>query len=238
MTKQPTRLNLSFTYMPKPPTKVIRIIIADDHELLREGFHTMLRKQTDIELVGEAENGVQLLELAGKLQPDVIITDIKMPRMDGIEATRLLTERYPKIGVIALTIFDDDHLIMDMMDAGAKGYLVKNASKQEIVEAVKTVYEKENYYCRHTSVRLAEMIATKKRKELQKAKEPKFTERETDIIKLICEGYINKEISRQLHLSIRTVEGYRRTIHEKMDVKNTAGIVVYAIQHGIYKPVA
>lgn len=221
--------------MPKPPPK-IRILVADDHELLREGFHTMLKKQTDIELIGEAENGMELVELAGKLMPDVIITDIKMPRMDGIAATRILTRDYPGIGVIALTMYDEDNLIMEMMDAGAKGYVVKNASKQEIVEAIQTVYGKDSYYCHHTSVKLAEMIATKKRKDLQKAKEPKFTERELDIIALICKGDINKQISKKLNLSVRTVEGYRRSIHEKMEVNNTAGVVVYAIQHGFFVP--
>lgn len=222
--------------MPQSPPKPIRVLIADDHEMLREGFHTMLKKQTDIELVGEAENGIELIELAGKLMPDVIITDIKMPRMDGIAATRIITDNYPGIGVIAFTIFDEDNLIMDMMDAGAKGYIVKNASKKEILEAIKTVHGQDNYYCRNTSVKLAEMIGTKKKKDQQMAREPKFTDREIDIIKLICKGDINKQISTKLHLSIRTVEGYRRSIHEKMDVKNTAGVVVYAIQHGLFVP--
>src|ERR1700738_621813 len=110
--------------MENSAKKQIRVLVADDHELLREGFHNMLKKQQSIKLVGEAANGKELVELAEELRPDIIITDIKMPVMDGLEATKNILKKFPEIGIIALTLYDEDHFIVDMLDAGAKGYLV------------------------------------------------------------------------------------------------------------------
>lgn len=217
------------TYAP------IRVVIADDHEVFREGFNSMLRKQKEIELVGEAENGSVLLELAGSLQPDVIVTDIKMPVMDGVEATRILADKFPAIHVIALSMFDDDDLIIDMLEAGAKGYLIKNAHKSEIMDAIKTVYNEQPYYCNHTTHKLAQLIAKSKFNPFKKKIRPEFTAKELEVIKLICSGMSNKEGAVHLNLSVRTVEGHRETIYEKISTKNTAGIVVYAIKHRIYK---
>ena len=175
----------------------------------------MLKKQSDVELIGEAENGKELIELVEKSNPDVIITDIKMPKMDGVEATKILSGRFPEIGVIALSMFDEDDLVVDMLEAGAKGYLIKNAAKHEILEAIRTVYEKGTYYCHHTSNKLAQMIAKSKFNPYKKAKKIEFTKREIDIIRLICAEYSNKEMGTQLNLSVRTVEGYRDKILEK-----------------------
>jgi DNA-binding NarL/FixJ family response regulator len=213
----------------------IRIVLADDHEIFRDGFNTMIKKQNEIELIGEAENGRELLRITKELQPDVIITDIKMPLMDGIESTKILTAQYPGIGVIALSMFDEDNLVVDMLEAGAKGYLIKNAPKHEILEAVRTVYNDGTYYCHHTSNRLAQMIATSKFNPYKKKNKIHFTERETDIIKLICAELSSKEMAHQLNLSARTIEGHRDNILKKIDAKNLAGIVVYAIKNGIYK---
>jgi DNA-binding NarL/FixJ family response regulator len=214
----------------------IRIILADDHEIFRDGFHVLLKDQLEIELVAEASNGRQLIYLAEKFNPDVILTDIKMPVMDGIEATKSLKEKFPAIAIIALSMFDDDRLIIDMIEAGAIGYLVKNAQKAEIIEAVKTVYQHNFYYCNTTSTRLAAMIAASKFNPYKPLPKIVFTDKEKEIITLICNEYSNKEISASIHLSVRTVEGYRDKIIEKMHVKNTAGIVVYAIRHNLFKP--
>lgn len=213
----------------------IRVLIADDHEIFREGFNVMSKKQPDLELAGEAENGEELIELTAKLQPDVIVTDIKMPKMDGIEATRILAKSYPHIPVIALSMFDDEELIVDMLEAGARGYLLKNAHKTEIVDAIRTVYNKETYFCIHTSRKLAQMIAKSRFNPYKQKEVPNFTEGETGIIKLICDGLSNKEIAVAQRVSIRTVEKYRERIVEKTGVRNTVGLVVFAIRSGIYK---
>lgn len=216
-------------------SKGIQLLMADDHEIFRDGFKLMLTKYPDIVLVGEAENGKELLELTQKLQPDVIITDIKMPVMDGIEAAKKISELFPDIGIIGLSMFDEDDLIVDMLEAGAKGYLIKNAGKEQITEAIRTVYNNDPYYCKTTSHKLTNMIARSRFNPYKKAAKVEFSEREIEIIDLICNELTNKEISDKLFISIRTVEGHRLKILEKMNVKNTVGLVVYAIKMGLVK---
>lgn len=213
----------------------IKLLIADDHEIFRDGFKLMLTKYPEIELVGEAANGQELIEMAKALQPDVVITDIKMPVIDGIEATKKLSEVFPEMGIIALSMYDDDELIIEMLEAGAKGYLIKNAGKEQITEAIKTVYNNDPYYCKTTSHKLTNMIAKSRFNPYKKAAKVEFTEREIEIIEQICKEMTNKEIGDKLFLSVRTVEGHRQKILEKMNVKNTVGLVVYAIKNGLVK---
>jgi DNA-binding NarL/FixJ family response regulator len=163
-----------------------------------------------------------------------VITDVKMPRMDGVHATRHIAEHYPHIGIIALTMFDEEDLIVDMLEAGARGYLLKNADKEEIIDAVKSVYNNEPYYCKHTSHRLAQLVAHSKFNPARQKEKPVFNDREKEIITCICDGLTNKEIAAKIFLSVRTVEGLRMKILEKMQVKNTAGIIIYAIRNELY----
>ena len=214
----------------------IKLIIADDHEIFRDGLKLMLQKQPDIELLAEAEDGKELIDMVIELKPDVVITDVKMPRMDGASATRYLAEHHPDVGIIALTMFDEEEQIIEMLEAGAKGYLLKNADKEEIRDAIKSVYGQTPYYCKHTSHRLAQLVAKSKFNPYRNRARTEFTEREKEIIAYICEGITNKEIGEKIFLSVRTVEGIRMKIMEKMDVKNTAGIIIYAIKNGHYSP--
>jgi DNA-binding NarL/FixJ family response regulator len=218
----------------KSTSTSINIILADDHEIFRDGFRVMISKIQEMNLIGEAQNGKELIKLTKKLNPDIIITDIKMPVMDGIEATKQLKTEQPKVGIIALSMFNEEHLIVDMLEAGAKGYLLKNANKEEIIAAVKAVYNDQPYYCKDTTKKLAQMIAHSNFNPYKKTTKPSFSEKEITIIKLICEEYSNKEIAEQLNLSRRTVEHYRERILEKVEAKNTAGIVVYAIKNKLY----
>lgn len=212
----------------------IRILLADDHEIFRDGFRVMLKKQKEFILIAEAGNGKELIETALQCQPDVIVTDIKMPVMDGIEATKKLQTLLPQVNVIALSMFEDEHLIVDMLEAGAKGYLLKNANKEEVFEALRTVSKNETYYCNHTSKKLAQLIANSGYHPHKKPEKVSFTDREIEVIQLICQQYATKEIADKLGLSPRTVESHRVKILEKMDVKNTAGIVIYAIRNKIF----
>lgn len=212
----------------------IRLVIADDHEIFRDGLKLMLSKQDEIVLVGEADNGKQLIELVKEHKPDVAMTDIKMPVMDGIEAAKWLSEHHPDTGIIGLSMFHEDNLIIDMLEAGARGYLIKNADKNEVLDAIKSVYQQENYYCKHTTGKLARMIANSKFNPYAKKPRLEFSDREREVVALICQEFTNKEIGEKLFLSPRTVEGYRVKIQEKMGVKNSVGIVVYAMKHGLY----
>ena len=213
----------------------IRIILADDHELFRDGFKVMLKKQPSVALVAEASNGEELIQLTRELRPDVVVTDIKMPKLDGIEAAKQLSAEMPLVGIIALSMFDEENLIVDMLEAGAKGYLLKNAHKDEIMDAIRTVNMGETYYCNHTSGKLAQLIAKSKFTPVSRAPKVQLTEKEIEVIRHICEQMTNKEIAGKINLSIRTVEGYRDRIQEKIGAKNMAGIVVYAIKNNIYK---
>lgn len=212
-------------------TNTIRLVIADDHEIFRDGLTLMLSKQDAVLLVGQAKDGEELLRIVDETRPDIVLTDIKMPRLDGISAARALIRQHPAIKIIALSMYEEEALIVEMLEAGAKGYLLKNSDKREIMEAIQTVFEGNIFYCRHTSAHLATLIVRSKFDMHKKAFEDLFTDREKEIIRLICRQHTAQEIGDLLYLSKRTVEGYRTRILEKMDVKNTAGVVVFALRH-------
>ncbi|MEO6917153.1 MAG: response regulator transcription factor [Chitinophagaceae bacterium] len=213
----------------------ITVVIADDHEIYRDGLALMLSKYPNIILAGQAENGRELLKLVEELKPDIVMTDIKMPIMDGIEATKKITQNFPDQKVIALSMFDEENLIVEMLEAGAKGYLLKNADKQQIIEAIEQVYDDHVFYCRTTTAKLASMIVKSNFNPYKRKPVVLFSDRETEIIRLICQQFTAQEIGDKLFISKRTVEGHRIKILEKMNVKNTAGVVVYALKHAIIK---
>jgi two-component system response regulator NreC len=213
----------------------IQIVIADDHEIFRGGFKLLLKNQDELELVGEAENGRELLEVVANKRPDIAITDIQMPIMDGIDACRDICKKFPETKVIALSMFNEDNLIIDMLEAGARGYLLKNTNKNELLLAAKTVYQGSTYYCNATSAKLTKMIAESKFNPYIHQPVKKLTVREIEIIKLICKQLTNKEIAEQLNLSIRTIETHREKIQEKTGSKNSIGVAIYAIKHDIFQ---
>jgi two-component system, NarL family, response regulator NreC len=218
------------------PIKLITVVIADDHEIFRDGLKLVLTRKNGIDLMGEAENGKALIHLVHQLKPDVVVTDIKMPEMDGVEATRLLTQNYSDINVISLSMFDEEDLVVEMFEAGARGYLVKNANKTEIIEAIETVNNGQPYFSDSGNNRLTQKLANSRFNPFSKTRPPAFTPRELNVIELICNQCTNKEIADVLYISARTVEGIRLRIIEKMNVKNTVGLVIYAIKTGLFKP--
>ncbi len=212
--------------------KKIRLIIADDHEIFLDGFRLMISKFTDIDLIGEAANGRELLELATQHLPDVIITDIKMPIMDGIEATKKIALQFPTIGIIGLSMFDEDDLIVDMLEAGANGFLIKNAGKLEIIEAIRTVYNNDTYYCKTTSYKLTKMIAKSRFNPYKKIEKIIFTAREKEFLQYSTSEMSYKEIAEKMFCSPRTVESYRDSLFGKLDLKSRVGLAVFAIKNG------
>lgn len=211
----------------------IKVVIADDHEIFRDGFKLLLHNIDGIVILGEASNGEELLSLVERVLPDIVITDIKMPVMDGIEATERLIKKFPSLKIIALSMFSDEDVVLKMIEAGAKGYLLKNVSKDEIVNAIKAVYNNKTYIDPQISDILLNIIKLRRTsEEINTSK--KFTDRELEIIKYSCEGYSIKEIAVELGLASRTIERYREAILDKMEVKNIAGLVLYAIKNGIH----
>lgn len=215
---------------------MIKLIIAEDQALFRDGLRMLLHNEADIAIIGEAANGQEVMDLLLKEKPDVVITDIQMPEMDGVELTRELQGVYPEIKVIALTMYQEEYLIVDMLEAGAKGYLLKSSTKEKIVEAIHAVHANGRYFCETTSLKLMKKIAGSKVVISHKEDANKFTETEKEIIAMVCQQFSSKEISEKMHLGLKTIESYRNKIFDKMGVKNMAGLVIYAIRAGLFKP--
>lgn len=211
----------------------IRVLIADNETVFREGLKLLIQTPLKIKIVGEACNGEILLEQAYALKPDIILTDIAMPIMDGIAASKELFKKLPDSRVIALSAHAKDEFILQMIELGAMGYLVKSAEIEEIKEAIYTVYNRKPYFCKTITARLTEIVSRNYKLPLQNNR--MFSEREQQIIQLICKEFTSKEIAETLHLSKRTVEGHRTRIMSKIGAKSIAGIITYAVQRGIYK---
>ena len=211
----------------------IKVIIADDHDLYRDGLRMLLHTDSEIELTAEAVNGKELIRLVNHHNPDVVITDLMMPLINGVEAIKEIHKRGVK-RIIALSSFDNEHLIVEALEAGALGYIIKNAQRGEIVEAIKTVYNLIPYYCSSTSARLVKRISESKFNPYTKVNLDLFSEKEKVIIRLICEEKSSEEIAGILFMGKRTVEGIRAKILAKMNVKTVAGVAIYAIKNSIY----
>lgn len=217
----------------------IKVYIADDHHLFIAGVKALLQDAQDIELLGSAENGNVLLELLANNPADVILMDINMPVMSGVETTKVIREKYPDIKVLALTMFDDTLHINEMISAGASGYLLKNAGKDELLTAIKKVYGGEKYVSNEVSVKLIERMFTNQQEKTAAAnpnpnvRKSELTKREIEIIKLIAQEMTNAEIAAKLNNSPMTIITHRKNLLRKLGVKNTAGLIKYAIQHGL-----
>jgi DNA-binding NarL/FixJ family response regulator len=210
----------------------IKLIIADDHPVVRDGIKSILANNPGIVLVGEAGSGTELLEKCRLLNPDVVLTDVVMPdNIDGEQAVKLLEEANPVIRVVAMSMYERYHDIMRMINAGAIGYISKNAEKEEYLEAIEYAGRSKVYYCRRIRKRLEAGGANLRR--LYHTIE--FSERELQVLRLLCQGLNNTEISSQLELSIRTVEGYRLRMLEKFDTNNILKVIMYTISVGLIK---
>ena len=212
----------------------INIVIADDHEIFLDGLALMLSRQEGFNVCGRASNGKQLVEIVDLEKPDVVLTDIRMPVIDGIQSTKQILAAHPSVKVVALSMFDEENLIIEMLEAGAKGYLLKNAHKDEIINAITNVYQNKNYYCSQTSFLLATMIVRSKFTPVVQ-EQIILNDREKEIIRMICEQKTTQEIADKICLSKRTVEGYRIKILEKIQAKNIAGVVIFALKNNIIK---
>lgn len=212
----------------------LRIALADDYPMIMEGIRLSLQQEEGIEVVSESINGEKLIAAIKRYEPDVVITDIGMPVLNGIEATKRIRQLKNPPAVIAFTVFSEEHLVLDMLKAGAKGYLLKSAVKRTVLEAIYTVHAGGTYFCDETSLQLSKMIADSR---IAEEKEPvSFSSSELEVMRLICEQYVSKEIAELTQLTVKTVETYRSHILEKTGAKNVAGIVIYAMTHGYYKP--
>jgi DNA-binding NarL/FixJ family response regulator len=211
----------------------IRVLLADDHQILREGLRTLLNSQDDMEVVAEAADGREAVRLARALQPHVIIMDIGMSGMNGMEATQQLTQALPDIKVVALSMHLKKTFVKEMLKAGAVGYILKENAFAEVIEAIHRVVEGERYLCQRVINVLAEDYAAGGTAAGEAKGPDALSERDREIIRLLAEGKSSKEIARMMDLSVKTIDAYRRRIMEKLGINNLADLVKYAIREGL-----
>lgn len=212
---------------------MINYIIADDHAIFRQGLKLVLGDDPELNFSGEAENGIELMKLLEEVVPDVILLDLKMPVMDGFEATKQIRAKYPLVKVLILTMHDEEHMILHMLESGANGYLLKNADPEEIKLAIHTVAELNYYFNDFVSNTMLKKIVHKNAAVPSFKPAPDLNDREIKILQLICQEHTASEIGEKVFLSARTVEGIRAGIMEKVGVRNIAGLVMYAVKNGL-----
>ena len=215
------------------PGTSLNVIIADDHALFRAGVKTALSLKKDVRIIGEADNGQQLLHLLRHLEPDVILLDIQMPVMDGITALPEIKKLYPGVRIIMLTMHNDHSMISRLMELGANAYLTKNSDSEVIYEAIKTCYANEYYFNDLTNKALLDGLRTKRNADTFAPAEVKLRDKEKHILKLMCDEKSTKEIADLVALSPRTVEAIRDKLKSKTGVKSVAGLIMYAVKSGI-----
>jgi len=211
----------------------IRVLLAEDHTIVRKGLRSLLEDKADIEVIGEAQNGREALLKTERLQPDVVLIDIAMPILNGIEATRQIKRRFPEINVLGLTMHAANEYVYQLLHAGASGYVVKQAAPTELLAAIRAVYAGGSFLSPSISktvvqeyIRHAEVTAVQDRYD-------RLTSREREILQLIAEGRTTREIGEMLNISPKTVETHRSHLMEKLDIHNTAGLTQYAIRKGV-----
>jgi DNA-binding NarL/FixJ family response regulator len=209
----------------------IKIILADDHEILRHGLSKSFEQENDIEVIGQASDGHSAVDLARELSPDVIIMDIGMPDLNGVEATRKIVKNHPRVKVIGLSMHSSDKYVREMFKAGASGYLLKNCPFEELVEAVRTVAAGKTYISSSIGDMIVKEYASKPDEE--KSVFTILSQREREVLQLLAEGKTTKQIAKRLHISPKTVEAHRLRIMERLNIDNVAQLTKYAIQEGL-----
>ena len=211
----------------------VRLFITDDHKIIRDGIKALLKDIKEIFITGEAENGRETMELINTLQPDVIIMDISMPEMNGIECTLKIKKDYPDIKILVLSMSKEDEHIRKMLEAGASGYILKNTGKEELIKAIMVVSEGNYYFSNEVTDSIMKDILFSSQGKNEKNLKVELTARESEILGLITRENTNSEIAKKLFISVRTVDAHRRNILEKTGCRNTAGLVKFAIENGL-----
>lgn len=208
----------------------VKVLIVDDHKLIREGIAQYLEGDDRYHLTGDASEGVEALEFLRNNEVDLVLTDIRMPHMDGIDLTKNITSEFPNIKVVALTMMNDNNHIKKLMNAGAVGYVLKNCSESELKKAITQVMDGETYYSPEVTETVMNALMKKKR---TIGSEMPLTSREKEVLELIVKEFSNQEIADKLFISLRTVDAHKRNLLEKTGAKNVAGLVVYAINNNL-----
>lgn len=205
-------------------------MIADDHQVLVDGIRSMLEQEVNFAFAGAAGTGNEVLELLGKAQVDILLLDINLPGMDGIEICQMVSKRFPEVGIVALTMHDGEKYISGMLKQGARGYLLKNTGKQELLDAIQTVHRGEQYFCQEVTQVLVGAMTGKKP---EKTGLQKLSRREKEVLYFIVEEFTTQEIADKMFVSVNTVESHRRNLMTKLNARNVAGLVKIAITNNL-----
>lgn len=211
----------------------IKILIADDHKMFREGLSELLNKEHDIKVVKDVGNDIEIREALKSQTIDLILMDIDMGDTNGIDMTSEVVKSHPDTKVLALSMHGEKNYIVKMLEAGAKGYILKNAGKEEMINAIHTVAKGDTYFSNQVSVKILEHLTNPSAVKRKKIGDTPLTDREIEVLRLIADEYSNPEIAEKLFISVRTVDTHRRNLLDKLMVKNTAGLVKYAIQKNL-----
>jgi two-component system response regulator NreC len=211
--------------------KIIRVLVADDHTILRDGLVALLNTSEDCRVVGEAADGITAVELALRTEPDVIVCDISMPKLNGIEVVRRLSKELEKTRILVLTMHAEEEYVLHVVRAGASGFLLKDSASAELLTAVRALAAGRGYFGTHASRVLAQQVQQPQ----SRIEDPyrDLTQREREVFHLIVEGMTTKEIARQLDISTKTAENHRFRAMDKLGVRNTAELIRYAVKHGL-----
>jgi len=215
--------------------EAIKVILVDDHKIFRDGFRLLLQSFSYVEVIGEASNGSELLSMLDSHSPDIIFMDINMPHVDGVEASQQALERFPDLKIIALTTFLDDDYLEQMLMAGVEGYMLKSAEIEEFEKAILKVNAGGNYFSDEIVSLLSDKLNTLRKRKKQQSDLPKFTDRESEVLELICKGFGNKQIAEKTFLSPKTIEKHKSSLFQKTGTYNTVNLVIYAFKHRLIK---
>ena len=213
--------------------KKLRILLADDHIVMRTGLRALLERQPNLEVVGESENGREAVELASSLKPDVLVMDVGMPVLNGIEATKTIVSQHPTIAVVVLSMHADESYVMRALKAGARGYLLKDSAPADLLSAIQAVSQNKSFFSPKVSRILAEDYVRVLKQKGAVDSYDLLTSREREILQLLAEGKTNKEVATALNISPYTAETHRSHILEKLNLHNSAELVLYAVRKGI-----
>ena len=221
--------------------KKTRIIIADDHSVVRSGLRLLLQSSPDFTVVAEAEDGEEAVALVDRHKPDVVVMDISMPKLNGIEATGIMKQSNPELKIIILTVHEDEEYVYQMLRAGASGYVLKSAGKKEIFAAIESALSGERFFSPGISKLIIEGFIKRDKEQLQAQEQiqmhskQQLTKREIEVLQYIAQGFTNRKIAEALFLSIRTINTHRTNLMQKLDIHDTARLVRYAIETGLVK---
>lgn len=221
--------------LPGNPISPIRVLLVDDHAVLRAGLRALIASEPDMEVVGEASDGIEAVDKAAELKPDVVVMDISMPRLSGLEATKRILSAKPSTKIVVLTMHSEDQYLVQIIQAGASGYVLKRSADTELMEAIRTVHQGQAFLYPSATKLLVEEYLDRVRNGQDKEGDAELTDREREVLRLTAEGFSNQEIADKLIISPKTVDTYRARVMDKLDIHHRSELVRYALKKGLLR---